>query len=132
MLALFQALFDRCMDGENLVCEDFLFGVEIDRMKIPLTWEFLDMLNLEVCKMIFGPKNDRLVKSHSLRKGGATSFHESGACDFDVRPIGRWSVGNLDFYVAASPHYFVALNKTLAVWSLMAFEQRLNIQAFDQ
>ena len=92
----------------------------------------MDKLNTEVCLILFGEGSDRLVKSHSYRKGGASSYCAARIDSFDVKLIGRWSVGTLDFYLTVAPGTFVKLNHTMSLWALMAFETDLYVPPVQQ
>ena len=77
------------MSNERLVAADFLFGIEVDGVKYPLTIKFMDNLNREVCIVLFGEDSDRIVKCHSYRKGGTSSLYAAEVKSFDIKLMGR-------------------------------------------
>ena len=80
------------MSNEKLLGKDYMFGIELEGLKYPLTLDFMDKMNKEVCELLFGAGSDRLIKLHSFRKGGASSYYAAKISDFDVKLINE-SVG---------------------------------------
>jgi len=122
LLALFKILFDRIKRDEELFASSFLFGGIANGFCIPLSVEFTDWCDSQIASIIFGKDNKNAIKSHSSRKGGATSYSEAGLTDQEIRILGRWSIGILDFYKQTTPRKFSEMHRTMAAWAVQAFK----------
>ena len=64
-----------------------MFDIENDDLTYPLTLALMDKLNTDVYITIFVECNNMLVKSHSFRKVGASSYYTTEINSFDVKLI---------------------------------------------
>ena len=94
---------------------------------MPLSVEFTDWMDERISEIIFGKDNKRVVTSHSTRKDGATSAHAAGPLDHEVRILGHWSIGILDYYEQTQPEKFRHMHSSIAKWALKVYKERVYI-----
>ena len=117
LLSLFKAWEDRLKRNEKLVAANFVFGVKDGKTERPLLGSYCNDLYKSLSCCLFGEMNSSAVRTHSARKGGASSLLAAGGDQTEVRLLGRWSLGVLDFYIATEPEKFVELHKRMAEWA---------------
>ena len=123
LLALFEGWNDRLRRDEELLAESFFLGGLLNGVGRPLSAEFADYCDRKIATIIFGKEHEFVVKSHSSRKCDVTSAHNVGLSGTDVRLLGRWGLGILDFYAQTTPSKFVLIHKEIAKWAIRAFHQ---------
>ena len=71
--------------------------------------------NISAC--MFGNDKQNALRTHSCRKGGSTSLMAAGGNETEVRLLGHWSLGVLNFYLTTPPEKFAELQLKMAEWA---------------
>ena len=117
LLSLFKAWENRFKANEKLMAANFCFGIKDGKTERPLLGSYCNDLYKSLSKCLFGESKVGAIRTHSARKGGASSLMAAKADQTDVRLLGRWSLGVLDFYIATEPEKFVKLHIRMAEWA---------------
>ena len=109
---------DRLRNGEELRASSFVFGTCERNTSHPLNGTFCNKMFNSLAVALFTEEKARVLRSHSLRKGGATTGSACGLNESEVRLIGRWSLRILNFYVTTTTDQFIYFHKKMANWAL--------------
>ena len=115
--ALLKALSVRIEDGEKLLAGSFVFGILEKGKAVPLKGTFSNDMFGAISEILFQKKGGANLRTHSLRKGGATSLMAARKSVTEVRLLGRWSLKVLNFYLSTEPHRFVEMQQAMARWA---------------
>ena len=96
---------------------NFVFGVKDGKVERPLLGTYCNDLYKSLSRCLFGDTGAGAIRTHSARKGGASSLLAAKGDQTEVRLLGRWSLGVLDFYIATEPSKFVELHIRMAQWA---------------
>ena len=118
LLAFFRGWADRVKNGERLVGGSFVFGITEKKVAVPLRGSFSNDMYKSIATCMFGKEKQNVLRTHSCRKGGSTTLMAAGGIETEVRLLGRWSLGVLNFYLSTPPERFAELQLKMARWAL--------------